>query len=352
MIAAKPTDVRFVRNAPKPAIARPAISKADVATATRLVASVAIAWFLPQRWWPHVAHHASWFGGILMGKTTNAVASRMKFALAGDSAMSADLAANLRGARYEVAFQCLRGYRPDGWHPKITIRGAEHIEDALRFGKGCVLWVAHFVFAPNVVKVGLNELGYAVSHLSRPDHGFSSTQFGIRFLNPVRTAFEDAYLAQRITFDRAHPAAALKRASSTVAKNGIVSFTAGAWEGSSLVEAGFLGSRIPLAIGPVWLARRSGAILLPVFATRTKAPHEFAVEIGGPIDVHTGSSEPKALVEAVTDFLLRHEPHLTKYPAQWRGWSSLQDAVPKGNKTDGRADLFDHFDAQVRTQPP
>ena len=340
MIAAKPSDVRFVRNATKPAIARPAISKADVATASRLVASLAIAWFLPQRWWPHVARHASWFGGILTGKTTNAVRSRMKLALAGDGAMSADLAADLRAARYEVAFQCLRGYRPCGWHPKITIRGAEHIEDALRLGKGCVLWVAHFVFAPNVVKVGLNELGFAVSHLSRPDHGFSSTQFGIRYLNPVRTAFEDAYLAQRITFDRAHPAAALKRASNTVARNGIVSLTAGAWEGSSLVEACFLGSRIRLAMGPVWLARRSGAILLPVFAMRTKAPDEFLIEIDGPIDVHTGSNESEALTEATIHFLLRHEPHLTKYPAQWRGWSSLQDASPTGNKTDAPSELL------------
>jgi lauroyl/myristoyl acyltransferase len=243
-----------------------------------------------------------------------------------DGAMIAGLAADLRGARYEVAFQCLRGYRPGGWHPKITVQGRDHLEDALRIGKGCVLWVAHFVFAPNVVKVGLHELGYRVSHLSRPDHGFSSTQFGIRYLNPVRTAFEDSYLAERIVFDRAHPAAALMRARKTVARNGIVSFTAGAWEGSSVVEAGFLGNRITLAMGPVWLARTSGAVLLPVFAMRTTAPDEFAVEIDGPIDVCAASSEAECLVEAAKSFLLRHEPRLMKYPGQWRGWSSLQNA--------------------------
>jgi lauroyl/myristoyl acyltransferase len=295
-----------------------------------LIGSLAIAWLLPQRWWPGVARQTSWFGGILMGKTTTAVASRMTRALADDGAMSAGLAADLRGARYEVAFQCLRGYRPGGWTPKITVRGEQHIEDALRRGKGCVLWVAHFVYAPNVVKVGLKERGYRVSHLSRPDHGFSSTQFGIRYLNPVRSAFEDAYLEQRIVFDRAHPAAALKKACSTVARNGIVSFTAGAWEGSSLVEADFLGSRIRLAMGPVWLARRSGAVLLAVFALRTRAPDEFVIEVEGPIDAGAGASEIQSQVEAAHQFLLRHGPHLAAYPGQWRGWSSLQDPIHQG----------------------
>ena len=255
-----------------------------------------------------------------------AVTSRMTPSIEeGEGPMRAALAADLRSARYEVAFQCLRGYRPGGWHPKITVQGRQHIDAALQLGKGCVLWVAHFVFSPNVTKLGLHALGYRVSHLSRPDHGFSSTKFGIRYLNPLRSMFEDAYLYDRIVFDRAHPAAALLRARKTVAKNGIVSFTAGAWEGSSVVEAGFLGHRATLAMGPVWLARASGAVLLPIFAMRTKAPNEFVVEIDSAIEVSAAHSAPQCMVEAATSFLLSHETHLLKYPSQWRGWSSLQD---------------------------
>jgi hypothetical protein len=247
-----------------------------------------------------------------------------------DGVLSAGLAADLRGARYEVAFQCLRGYRPGGWHPKIAVQGREHIDEALRLGKGCVLWVAHFVFAPNVAKIGLHDLGYRVNQLSRPDHGFSSTRFGIRCLNPVRTVFEDALLAERIVFDRSHPAPALRRAHRTVAGNGIVSFTAGAWEGSSVVEAGFLCSHITLAMGPVWLARSSGAILLPVFAMRTETPDVFVVEIDQPIEVRAAASEPECFVEATKSFLLRYEHRILKYPGQWRGWRSLHDESRAG----------------------
>jgi lauroyl/myristoyl acyltransferase len=327
VISTQPKNVRFVRRAARVAIPRRTISLADLATALRLMGSLVIAWLLPQNWWPYLARKTSWFGQKLAGKTMTAVTSRMTPCFRdADDAMRTRLAADLCAARYEVAFQCLRGYRPGGWHPKITVQGREHINAALLLGKGCVLWVAHFVFSPNATKVGLDELGYRVSHLSRPDHGFSSTEFGIRYLNPLRSKFEDAYLSERIVFDRSHPAPALLRARKIVGKNGIVSFTAGAWEGSSVVEAGFLGHRATLAMGPVWLARTSGAVLLPVFALRTKAPNEFAVEIDSAIEVSAAQSAPQCMVEAATSFLMRHETHLLKYPGQWRGWSSLQDA--------------------------
>jgi lauroyl/myristoyl acyltransferase len=163
--------------------------------------------------------------------------------------------------------------------------------------------------------------------LSRPDHGFSSTRFGLRVLNPLRSRFEDFYLFERIVFDRAHPAQALLRARKNAAKNGIVSFTAGAWEGASLVEADALGGRVTLAMGPVWLARASGAKLLPVFAFRTGTPDEFSVEIGEPIEFDRAAPEEDAFVEATKEFLVRLETLVLKYPGQWRGWSSMQDAT-------------------------
>ena len=314
----------FLRRTPKAATSRKTISIADIRTGSRLILSLFVAWLLPERSWPFLARHGSFIAGILAGKTTKPVEARMMRALGADAATAARLAADLRAARYEVAFQCLRGYRPGGWNPKIEIVGREHIDAALKQGKGCVLWMAHFVFAPNVAKMGLHDLGFAVSHLSRPDHGFSSTRFGIRYLNFVRRRFEDRYLKERIVFDRAHPAGALKRARKATAKNGIVSFTAGAWEGSSLVESRFMKSRATFAMGPVWLARASGAALLPVFATRT-GKNGFLIEVDPPIDVQAASTEAECLVEATTSFLQRHEARIVKHPGQWRGWSSLRD---------------------------
>ena len=306
---------------------RASFTRSDALTAVRLLGSVAIALCLPQSTWPWIARKTSWLGGVLGGKSIEAVGARIARALGRNEADEGmELAAALRGARYEVAFQALRGLGPAGWHPRIEVSGREHLDAALAAGKGAVLWVAHFVFAPNVAKVGLHDLGFRVNHLSRPDHGFSSTRFGLRFLNPVRSKFEDAYLESRIVFDRANPAPALLRARKIVGRNGIVSFTAGAWEGSSVVEADFLQSRITLAMGPVWLARASGAALLPVFAMRTAAPDEFRVEIGAPIEVPKSAPEEDSFVSATAEYLKRLEPRVLAYPGQWRGWSSLKEA--------------------------
>ena len=76
MSAPAPSDVRLVRKPLKPASARPAFSNADVLTSIRLVGSLAIAWALPQAWWPFIARRASWLGGKLGGKSTAAVAAR------------------------------------------------------------------------------------------------------------------------------------------------------------------------------------------------------------------------------------------------------------------------------------
>ncbi len=318
---------RLVRRE-KTAGARAAFARSDALTALRLAGSLFIAWLLPQAAWPWIARKTSWLGGVLGGKSIDAVALRIARALPrNDAKQGYELAAALRGARYEVAFQALRGYRPGGWHPKIEVCGREHLDAALAARKGAVLWVAHFVFAPNAAKLGLHELGYRVNHLSRPDHGFSSTRFGLRVLNPVRSRFEDAFLESRIVFERANPAPALLRARKIVGRNGIVSFTAGAWEGRSVVEAAFLKSRIALAMGPVWLARAGAAVLLPVFAVRTKAPDSFRVEIGAPIAVTRDGPEQESFLAAAGEFLARLEPRVLEYPGQWRGWSSLKDEV-------------------------
>lgn len=230
----------------------------------------------------------------------------------------------LEAARYELVSQCVRGRMGKGWHPHIKLEGLEHIDEALASGTGCILWVAHFVFAPNVVKAGLFQAGRAVTHLSRLEHGFSATRFGIRVLNPVRSAYEDRLLAGRIEFERARPAHALIRVRRKLLNGEIVSLTSGAWEGGTLVDASLGEGRTKLAVGPVWLARATGARLLPVFAVRTGRPDEYVVEIGNPVDVSASASSDVSYLAAVPEFLRLQEAWIRRYPEQWRGWRYLR----------------------------
>src|SRR5258708_1212711 len=82
----------------------------------------------------------------------------------------------------------------------------------MRAGRGAVLWVAHFSFNSLAAKKALHQAGFAVAHLSRPEHGFSTSRFGIAALNPIRVRTDRRFLADPIIADRPQPAKPMRRA--------------------------------------------------------------------------------------------------------------------------------------------
>ena len=239
------------------------------------------------------------------------------------------IATSVAAARYEMALQVLRGFRPGGWNPKIDVEGRETLERALARGRGAILWTAHFVFAPNVVKMALHAMGHPMTHLSRPEHGFSKTRFGIKALNPLRVRFENRYLEQRLVLDKTQPGGTLRGAREALSRNGVVSTTAGAWEGSRVVEANFLAGRIRLACGPVWLAKQTGAAIIPAIGVKTPGSGDFLVKLLDPIELPAMADEAELNERVVADFLAAQAPAILAYPDQWRGWSSLGDPLPE-----------------------
>ena len=102
-------------------------------------------------------------------------------------------------------------------------------------GAFCICWT--------IVKMAIHGAGYRLGHLSRPEHSFSKTGFGIAVLN----------FARRL------------RAATSQAQAPAVMVT----KPFQIVEAPFLGSTIRLAAGPVRVACDSSAPLLPVFRIKT-----------------------------------------------------------------------------------
>ena len=130
-------------------------------------------------------------------------------------------------------------------------------------------------------------------------------------------------LAGRIVIDRAKPMSATLAARRVLERNGIVSITAGAWEGQRLAVVELLGGTLELAVGAPGLARLTGAPLLPVFAVRDDAG-ALRVTLDAPIPVAREGDTDAALQEAAQRFAGRLEPWIRRYPAQWRDWKSLQ----------------------------
>ena len=211
------------------------------------------------------------------------------------------------------------------WAPTICLEGEEHLKAALAHGKGAILWVAHFCFNTQVTKMALKARGYRISHLSRPEHGFSKSKFGIRYLNPLRWNAELKYLDKRIIIDRAKRGGSLREANALLEDNCIVSMTAGAWEGHRVARGVMLNSRYPLATGAPDLAQRTGAALLPVVTTRVAGSSAFRVKIGRSLIVEF-EDNLEAIRSATTGFLAELEIAVLESPDQWRGWKYLEFA--------------------------
>jgi lauroyl/myristoyl acyltransferase len=220
--------------------------------------------------------------------------------------------------------QDLRGWRPGGWQPSITLEGEEHLKAALARGRGAILWLAPFVFNSGPPKIVLHRKGYRNSHLSSPKHGISETQFGMRYLNRVRCIPEDRCLVDRIVFDSAAPTTAMRRMVRALKAGEIVSIVASSTEGYEMIKGPIFGGRLPVAVGAPRLAGLTGAPLLPAFMVRDpEIGWRLAIE--APVAIASDKSSDERCIAAVAEFLDRSEPWVRRFPEQWRAWSKWRE---------------------------
>jgi lauroyl/myristoyl acyltransferase len=299
---------------------RPHITAKDIYEVPRLAVQGMLAWTLPEStWWPLSRLFGRVNAATHPARTRNETKDIETVLPDAPNARNAQrIAAENWANRYEERFQYLRAWRPDGWTPEIGILGDEHVAAALAKERGIIFWAGNFSFNDLIAKIAWRRLGLAVSHFSRPIHGFSTTRFGIRYLNAVRRGIEDRYLGERLMVEPHETAIALQRMRDSLTTNGVLSFTVGN-KGRRTAPANFLGGRIILATGPLAMARAAGAAVLPVSTLRL-APGRFEVTIGPPIDVPEdadGKPDYSAAVQAYADWLT---PFVLRDLGQWRGW--------------------------------
>ena len=277
---------------------------------------------MPERHWPALARVLSPLAvGYLSPnrKTTAAVVRRTLGArlpeLSGMTILREMAAEGIIGF-----LQVLKCRRPGHWHPRVALVNSEHVDAALRAGRGALLWVAHGFHGHLGAKVGFARAGLAVSHLSRATHGISESRFGTRVLNPIQAIVEDRYLGERILI-RSQGKAPLDLLARRLRANGVVSITAQRGSGRT-VEVPFLDGGLRLAGGAPALAHKTGAALLPVFAFRNQAG-VVEVVVESPIGVDGGLPHEQAVDRAVRDYVRTLEPDVLRYPGQWLGWVQL-----------------------------
>jgi lauroyl/myristoyl acyltransferase len=309
---------------PDEAAAVPLFSRDDLSTLALLPFGILVAWCTPERSWRY-------FGGTLahlqrprvarLRGRIRAVVGQRRLAMPIDVAAAAYLA-NLPLPKLLT----LRLHAPRSPQLRVRLEGREHVERALAAGHGAILWIAPFLFGSLLSKIAFHQSGFAVSHLSRHGHGFSSSRFGARFLNPLRTAIESRYV-ERIVIgpdgSATRPVMELQR---RLARNGLVSIMVGA-EGSHVLPAPVFDGVVNVATGVPRLMLRSGASLLPVFAIRSAAS-EFVTFVAPPIRAPGGLSQASAVSAVIEELGRRLEQSIARWPDQFT-WDA---ALPRASR--------------------
>jgi hypothetical protein len=322
MLADKEASPELLRRARTGAV-RPNVSLDDIVFMAQWPVLRIAAVTLREGRWPQVARALERVK-LGIGLTENRrTIENLQRALHLDGAEARRLGLECMANRTEQIIHVARVNSRSGWAPWIRVTGKEHLESARTAGRGAVLWVSHFCFGSLLTKMALRAAGYDLVHLSRPEHGFSKSKFGIRWLNGIRISAESKFLKERIEIQRANPGLALRRARRVLQENGFVSITAGAWEGSILMRGRLLGGGLTLAAGAPGLAHLTGAALIPVISVRRQDKTAYEVRIGAPIVGTPGTSRETYMREATQEFLSITEHAVAEYPAQWRAWKDL-----------------------------
>jgi hypothetical protein len=305
---------------------RDLFTKVDAFFSLELPVLFAISWLVPERRWRNACYWLERIKSKLGFFSPHVVANISSKVLRSrqDGVDATEFALRHAASRSEHHLQILQAHRPGGWRARLELEGEENLRQALTAGNGAVLWIAHFSFNALATKKAVSDAGFKVWHLSRPEHGFSKSRFGIRFFNPIRVKAELKYLGGRIIIDRADPRKAKDGAKKILSENGIISITAGAWEGRRVTRANLLGGTLELATGAPDFARRCNAALLPAFTVRDDTTGMIKVIVDRPIVAPAGLEAADQYAAMTQEFVDRLVPYILAYPEQWRDWKSLK----------------------------
>ena len=291
------------------------------------------AWVLPARAWPAVASWLARMSSRAFASRRRAEVARLPRILSELTGRSPEeLLAEYTAGFYEEYMQVLRTYGPGGWKPRLRVEGVEHLAAAQAAGKGAILWVTDSAFSPLVIKMALSGSGFRAINLSRPQHGFSRTRLGVRFLNPIQRRAEDRFLGGRVVIENDRTDLAMHSMLDCLRRNEIVTITVGN-QARRVEQVPMFGGLVEVATGPVNLSQRTGAPLLPGFLMAL-GPDSFELRIGAPLAAAETLNRPDGYTSIATEYTSLLEDYIRAQPILWRGWVEHGNWKPLEDEAD------------------
>lgn len=197
--------------------------------------------------------------------------------------------------------------RPELLKERVRITGRQHLEEALKKNKGVILVSAHFGNFPLLMaKMGLE--GYNISGIMRPMRDSRVEKFFLEKRNRVKV--RTIYSQPR--------SVCVNETIACLRGNGLIFIPLDQNFGTAGVFVDFFGQKAATATGPIVLAQRTKAAILPCFIVRQRDDrHEIIIEKEQQIEGGSGNRQAMAAnIQRLTGII---EDYIRRYPAQW-GW--------------------------------
>ena len=292
------------------------ISLEDILTTFSLILSFGLALLFPRSFWPGISTGLGRLHSRLkspdLSKTIETVNQ------AGMEITESQLVRHLLAGTYLENIEAMSEYLGFRGSPHIKVNGLQHVKQALERGRGVIFWCPPVCGAQAVLLRAYSDLGMPVTRLQSIVHPLSSTRFGRRVLNPLRTGVETRHLASIVLLEPGKDQMAIMKMMRLLHNNEIV-MVAAIGSGQDPLEAPLLGGTLRLAKGvPAMAAATQSAIIPTWFSLRGKSG--YVLEFDPPLSAACADSDRDPLQNYADLFAERLERKLCNDPVHWRGW--------------------------------
>lgn len=197
--------------------------------------------------------------------------------------------------------------RPALLRKRIELQGKENLDVALSKGKGVILVTAHFGNFP-LMLAKLSLEGYKTASIMR--YMRDERVEKILTVRRTRLGIKTIYSQPRKV--------CVENSIRTLRKNELLFIPIDQNFGSGGVFVNFFGRKAATATGPVILAQRTGATIIPCFILRQQNDtHKIIFE--APLGLEEGSNLQNTAIINIQKLTNLIESYIRRYPAEW-GW--------------------------------
>jgi KDO2-lipid IV(A) lauroyltransferase len=192
------------------------------------------------------------------------------------------------------------------------VEGKDHLNKALDKGKGALIGVSHFGSWKMIIAALAYE-GYKVNQIGLdPRYFVDETQ-----PHHHNLIMDMEYLSdQSLPVNFIYIGKLMRKAYRALAKNEVVIDSFDGFIGTKRIEVPFLNDTNTLALGPILLATRTGAPLLPTFAVR-QGDNRHKITIHEEIPLDTDIDENAVMLQATEVYRKILEEYVEQYPSHY-----------------------------------